>query len=409
MAPQGKKNKRIVLCLDGTWNNPTMTKEREDGRKVFKPTNVLKMARAVRPLAKDGVHQVVYYDTGVGALGKYPGTSNKVIGYSDKLWGGAHGAGFEANVEQAATFLTNNYLKGDKVFLLGFSRGAAQARALADFISWLGGLPIKSDAYYLPRFYRFYLEHRGERPPSAMADDEEKAAVIRLQDANIELLAVWDTVIALGSRVKAAFGWDSSKRDFYVAQSPTACVQHARQAIAIDERRFDFKMEVWQSKNEALSMKQKWFAGVHSNVGGGYANDGLANVTLDWFVDEASELGLDFDNKFLQPYRKYPQDQAHDTRTAWMKIEDTVGIGFRRRVRNLTGHPASAELEVDKSVFTRLFADPGSHNHLELYRPNNLLEFLEGLGNQLPAYLDRVGYKVDPNKIPPDLEGIFNH
>ena len=56
------EKKRIVICLDGTWNNPAKEADRGDDDKVFKPTNVLKTSRAVVTRAKDGIHQLVYYD-----------------------------------------------------------------------------------------------------------------------------------------------------------------------------------------------------------------------------------------------------------------------------------------------------------------------------------------------------------
>ena len=82
--------KRLVLCLDGTWNNPYQKRARDDGSEVLKPTNPLKMARAVCPWDEaTQVSQITYYDTGVGALGQYPGVSNRIVGYVDRTLGGA--------------------------------------------------------------------------------------------------------------------------------------------------------------------------------------------------------------------------------------------------------------------------------------------------------------------------------
>ena len=53
--------KRIVICPDGTWNKP------EKNLKEDFPTNVLKIARAIKPIAKDGILQQVFYDWGVGS------------------------------------------------------------------------------------------------------------------------------------------------------------------------------------------------------------------------------------------------------------------------------------------------------------------------------------------------------
>ncbi|MBW2655218.1 MAG: DUF2235 domain-containing protein [Deltaproteobacteria bacterium] len=53
--------KRIVICADGTWNRPE-----KDLKQDF-PTNVLKLARAVKPVGADSVAQQVFYDWGVGS------------------------------------------------------------------------------------------------------------------------------------------------------------------------------------------------------------------------------------------------------------------------------------------------------------------------------------------------------
>jgi len=94
--------KRIVLCLDGTWNNPYDEKQRDDGNKVLRPSNTLKLARAVCPKAADEVEQLVYYDIGVGSLAAYPGVANRLLYRADRVLGGGFGAGFEGNVEGRA-------------------------------------------------------------------------------------------------------------------------------------------------------------------------------------------------------------------------------------------------------------------------------------------------------------------
>ena len=64
--------KRFVVCLDGTWNNTSREIEREDGSRVYRPTNVLKLARATKRLDSSDVTQVTYYDAGVGAMNRAP-------------------------------------------------------------------------------------------------------------------------------------------------------------------------------------------------------------------------------------------------------------------------------------------------------------------------------------------------
>src|SRR5436190_2685307 len=88
--------KTLVLCLDGTWNSTYDEQKRtERGDTVLKPTNVLKMCRAVLPRDATGSDQISYYDTGVGSQAEYPGFTNKLLAGTDKILGGAWGAGFE--------------------------------------------------------------------------------------------------------------------------------------------------------------------------------------------------------------------------------------------------------------------------------------------------------------------------
>ena len=123
--------KRLVICCDGTWNTP------QDKT----ATNVVHIARAVRPLASDGTPQVVYYDWGVG-------TDDKL----DSLSGGGLGKGLDKNITDCYRFLVHNYEPGDEVYFFGFSRGAYTARSCIGLIrnAWL---LRKQHAELIPQAY----------------------------------------------------------------------------------------------------------------------------------------------------------------------------------------------------------------------------------------------------------------
>src|ERR1700733_4290212 len=108
--------RRLIICCDGTWNQADW----QGGT----ATNVIRIVRAIAPVATapDGtaIPQIVYYHPGVG-------TGNGV----DRLLGGGLGLGLSQNVRDAYAFLANNYVPGDEIFLLGFSRGAYTARTLS--------------------------------------------------------------------------------------------------------------------------------------------------------------------------------------------------------------------------------------------------------------------------------------
>ncbi len=385
------EHRRIVICMDGTWNNPYQVKLREDGTKVLKPSNALKVCRAVVPFdAQNSVVQVSYYDSGVGALGTYPGFANALLRKADANLGGPWGAGFEANVEEAATFLVNNYQLGDQVFVFGFSRGAAQAQALTRFIDWMGGVPVKSDAYFVPLYFQAYINSAGTADPAAVKTAGGDSPAGRLTPVEVTMLGVFDTVMSLGGRFKARKETTGPKRSFHAGHTPARCVKNARQALAIDERRYDFRPEIWHDHLAGQTLEQRWFAGVHSNVGGGYVRDGLANIPLRWMLREAGGLGLVLDDTFLGHYRAYPQAKLNQSTKWYYELLDALRFRRGKGVRSLTGFAAEAKLSVDRSVFHRMAADPAEHEQLEQYRPLNVIQYL-ATQPDLAAYFTGIG------------------
>lgn len=415
--------RRLILCLDGTWNNTYQRQRREAGQPVVKPSNVLKLARAVRPLAAmDQREQIVYYDIGVGALSRHPGTANWLLFLADKILGGYAGAGFENNVEDVLTFLVHNYREGDEVFLFGFSRGAATARGVTRILDWAGGLPEKNDAFYLPQLLRTFVLSRGKK---SCAEALEEINARRRQERrplpplgpfrkiDVAFLGVWDTVMALGSRFRAR-GTSTSpvSHSFYVDDVPARCVRNARQALAIDEARFDFRPEIWMDCAEGQTLRQRWFAGVHSNVGGGYVDDGLANIAFHWILEEAVTCGLDVDRRFAGFFRAHPFDRLYRSDTWYYQLSDALRRRFGRGRRSLVEERPNAHLTLSPSVIHRLRADPtatkenGELVHPDLrkvYRPENLLRFLASQPD-LNAYFDQIGLKPEHRQLPPDVE-----
>jgi uncharacterized protein (DUF2235 family) len=374
--------KRFVICLDGTWNNASKEKERTDGSKVFRPTNVLKMARATEKFDENGVLQITYYDAGVGAMNRAPNFRTKMVRFMDNKLGGGWGAGFEVNIEEAYTFLSNNYDQGDEIFIFGFSRGASQARSLCTLIDWAGGFPSKNDVYYLPRIFSAFLEARGQGDVSTLLDGINERRLKRNDSPldpfivpDITFLGVWDTVLALGSRIQARDGSSNEKYQFHTPPVPASMVTTVRHGLAIDERRHDFQAEVFSGSGTCQDFEQRWFAGVHSNVGGGLMNDSLANCSLRWMCEQASARGLALNADYLKFFRCYGAGKASE-KTNFYKFGDTLMRPVRgfRGIRQLVDAPGST---LDKSVLDRLNADPAEHKDLDdPYRPENLLAYL---------------------------------
>jgi uncharacterized protein (DUF2235 family) len=340
-------SKRLILLCDGTWNRP----ENMDRRKR-KPTNIVKFLRAVKPLATDGTVQVTYYDEGVG--------NNWGL---DRVLGGGFGVGLSRNIMEAYRFLLYNYTPGDAVFFFGFSRGAYTVRSLAGFIQHLGLLPKEHD-FYVPEAYELYHKRppKGEDQTRWQQEVDEFRVAHNSRHMDIFFIGVWDTVGALGVPFGLFTLFNHRHYQFHDA-SLCSCIQNAYQALAIDEKRKTFQPTLWEDVAAHQVLEQRWFTGVHTNVGGGYEKDGLANISLHWLKSKAVALGLEVDEAFLKHYRPWFGDQLRDSMTWYYRLLGThvreIGVG---RGSNET---------IDESVLNRMkFPDVA-------YHPANVLAALQ--------------------------------
>jgi uncharacterized protein (DUF2235 family) len=262
--------KNIVICCDGTGN------EFGDNN-----SNVVKLYSA---LVIDGKRQVGYYHPGVGTMGA-PTAHNKVSEAWSVLIGLAFGAGLLANVGDAYRYLMNTYEDGDNVYLFGFSRGAYTVRALAGVLHMFG-LLCPGNNGLIPYIIRLYAKRT--RDAAGMTHTFEVAEGFKstfCRHCPLHFVGVWDTVSSVG------WVWDPLKLP-YTAQNPD--MANGRHAISIDERRCYFRNNLWGDQLPGQSLKQVWFAGVHSDVGGSYAaaESGLSQIALEWILCEAVPLGL---------------------------------------------------------------------------------------------------------------------
>jgi len=278
--------KHIVVCLDGTWKRP----ETPDGKQ--RASNVLRLMRALSPSA-DGVHQVVYYDRGVGSDNA-----------CDKLVGGAFGWGLSENVLDAYRWLANNYDEGDRLYFFGFSRGAYTARSLGGLLGAIG-MMSRLEIGALPEAYDYYRTECCGRPAGAHRPGCARAAHAHAATAEarakppVACIGVWDTVGSLGIPVSwlPSFNRKYQFHDVKIGRH----VEAAFQALAIDEARKPFTPAIWEKPSGwAGRLEQAWFAGVHSDVGGGYADNRLADIALRWMVEKAQSVGLRFDDVVLE-------------------------------------------------------------------------------------------------------------
>jgi uncharacterized protein (DUF2235 family) len=266
--------KRIVLGFDGTWNKPAddaiPASERVE-------TNVVRFINSVGERGPDGTEQVTWYDEGVGN------------DWYDRVAGGAFGAGLEANIIEGYKHLASVYEDDDEVYILGFSRGAYTARSLVGMIRNCGLIhkshaPVKTAIAY--GIYR-------------TKSDEPDSLTARLfrssfsRPIRIKFVGVWDTVGALG----IPFGFaDDFNTQFYSFHDTglSSIVDNAFHAVAIDEHRKNYDACLWDPAElrPGQRIEQRWFAGAHSDVGGGYPDRRLSDITLWWMQDQASSTGL---------------------------------------------------------------------------------------------------------------------
>ncbi|TVL17638.1 hypothetical protein AYI92_12775 [Shewanella xiamenensis] len=337
-------NKRIVICADGTWNRP------EKDLKVDFPTNVLRLARAISPMAADGKPQQVFYDWGVGS-------------YYDEVIGGATGRGLHKNIMDGYRYIVQNYSLGDEIYLFGFSRGAYTVRCLCGLINNCGILK-RPDARLIQQAFDHYKKSSAPFAPSG-----DKSVEFRQKHSHesreIKFVGVWDTVGAMGIPI-SFLGLFEDKDEFYDTKIGRN-VRVARHALAIDEHRSDFEPTIWQLRDN-MDMQQVWFAGAHSNIGGSYQPDKdgslLSDNALSWMIAEAERFNLSLEPHLTASLHPNPLATLHDSRRSFYRIKQPY-------LRPLD--PNVAPVLLHRSVKVRWEQDPK-------YRPKNLQTYLEKYG-----------------------------
>lgn len=314
MANAHPTGKNIVVCCDGTGNEVTGDL-----------SNVLKLFRII----KKGPDQRVFYDPGVGTIGTEDGWSRRRTQLR-AAWGLATGAGHDENILDAYRYLVETYEEGDRIFLFGFSRGAYTARALAGFIHMVGLLrPDQANLsnYALTTYKRTGWreetggKQKGTKSAAGVASTVADGSVTqhgnpfraawdfgRITNARhvpIHFVGVWDTVASMIARRPDFLGIPTLRTLPYTRKNPS--VRSFRHAIALDERRRMFRLNRWAPDQDFVvdpfskppvkvrqDSRQVWFAGVHADVGGGYAEceSGLAKIPLEWMIQEALPHGL---------------------------------------------------------------------------------------------------------------------
>ncbi len=223
-------------------------------------------------LVKIPNEQVIYYDPGVGTLSD-PNFTTPIFKKISIYAGLAFGRGILNNVKKAYLFLMENYEEGDRIFIFGYSRGAYTARVLAGLIHGCGLLD-KSHKNLLPHALNIYKK--------TVLDFEilNKFKKTFSRKCEIDLLGLWDTV--------SSIGWFYNPR-FFPYTTNNQSVKAVRHALSIDERRIFFRPLAWgDAFLKKQDVKEVWFPGMHSDIGGGYLEkeSGLSKLSLEWMIQE---------------------------------------------------------------------------------------------------------------------------
>ncbi len=329
-------SKVIIFCADGTWNGP----EEQTGKSVADAddnagelhgdtvTNVVKLYSnlAGRPTPETLMLHNEQEKVLVDGAGRVLQVAKYIHGVGDsrslvsKVMGGVFGMGVISRIVRGYTFISRQYQPGDAIYIVGFSRGAYTARALAGMIARVGLLdPGKYNVNDKEEAYRRGLAawHRskgitlsGRSKAVAMANrflDFIESFVARdtlkdddlIPDVPIRAVGVWDTVGSMGIPLYLK---DSRFDVFHFTDTRLSDkVEHGFHAMAIDELRIDFPVTRWDARKQ---IEQAWFSGAHADVGGGYAEaeSRFSDVALQWMMARLQSVGV----KLATPLTRVP-------------------------------------------------------------------------------------------------------
>jgi uncharacterized protein (DUF2235 family) len=402
-ASRDRPGKRLILCLDGTWNKRSSN------------TNVFHLHNLVAERGSDDVPQLRYYDEGVGT------------GIFDYATGGAFGFGLDENVIGAYEWLVENYLDGDEIYLFGFSRGAFTVRSLVGLLMKCGllraGAPLTVDQLW--QGYRILGRYREPdtgiaRPPNwwetifgrerlefrSLIELMWDTGKQRVPDLNgteallcgwsrrvpVHCVGVFDTVGAMGLDALAIPGLRTRIAAFHNT-NPSRLMKHGLHALSIDEHRRSFRHVPWQSFTPANgpaprpwdNIEQRWFVGAHANIGGGYEDNPLCLFPLAWMVERLTAMGVGFRSAIMRPsvtdclpLRTRKGGSQSPLRDSYAEFLSGWGRLFGSRYyRCINPDPiaapgyqvASINETIDPSVTEFVAGD-------ENYRPSNYLDYL---------------------------------
>lgn len=355
------------------------------------PTNVIRLARSVKDQTADGKEQIVFYQSGVGSEADFSG--DPVTGTTGLQ---ALGTAVASKIRDAYAFIAQNFQDGDEICFFGFSRGAYTARKLSGLIDCIGLLT----RHNLGLFFTIWRQLMDGETPTIPSDTRKP---------RIKCVGVWDTVGSVYATIDALRIKDTSL---------PATVDIALHALSLQENRKEFLPTLWSIPEGGLStkqiLKQVWFPGAHSDVGGGYKRRELQDIALFWMAGEIKSF-VALDTDFLrstrqqkpepwgtsQPHNAYIESDyltrilvGHENRLQSKQITSTSV--FHQSLEFSPQKLVSPDYMVTTSIIQKEFGsgfhpDHPALNEFEAYCKNNWNK--EPLGNARPPVFD------DPNVV----------
>jgi uncharacterized protein (DUF2235 family) len=331
--------KTILFFADGTWNDSNPNDGDDSITNVYKLFRDLAFTNKVGAdeadlqlkeiVDSDGnVTQTAYYIWGIGAEEKplKIGIFNTGINF-DQLYDGATGNGFTERLLKGYVYISSVYKPGDDIITIGFSRGAYEARALAELICYMGLVENKENLagacndvweYYSDQMF---MKHKLPKPENCRHE---------LVEASVKAVCVFDTVGSVGV---GAFKY------LYASEDIHSKIGQAFHAVAIDEQRQPFIPTLWKT---AGNVTQLLFPGAHSDVGGGY-KEGLHSMTSEapykWMRDALTSVRVEF--KRSSPRLLSVAAPFSVTHRPWTSLEYRFTAGprvFNKRKYNCDNH-----------------------------------------------------------------------
>lgn len=272
--------KCILICLDGTWNKSGATAAPSD-------TNVFRLYQNAIKRKSDS--QVAFYSKGVGTK------------FFEKIRGGLFGYGLYEQIKDGYQHIVDVYQPGDQIIITGFSRGAFSARCLASFVTECGILHQHKKTLFTLGDQRtvdhLWELYKNRRSNTAALSNFCLQNCHLPTDTMVAAVAVWDTVGAMGvpweilgdSKIAGMGQAHENERLGFLDLKLSPRIARGYHAVALDEQRVPFEPTLWDDPRVATEeILQVWFAGAHSNVGGGFADRRLSDISLDWMIRQLS-------------------------------------------------------------------------------------------------------------------------